>query len=133
MGLQLPVEKRVTLDLSFCARDRSDADSDDRDGVCWSGVGGVVSGVWAGGDLRRPRPIDGLAVASSPEFLREGQAIADCLRPDGVVIGTDSERARAVLRQLYRPLYLIETPMLFTDIATAEVIKYAANAFLATK
>jgi UDPglucose 6-dehydrogenase len=55
------------------------------------------------------------------------------MRPDRVVIGTASERARAVLRQLYRPLYLIETPMLFTDIATAELIKYAANAFLATK
>ena len=55
------------------------------------------------------------------------------MRPDRVVIGADSEQARAVLRQLYRPLYLIETPMLFTDIATAELIKYAANAFLATK
>src|SRR5438094_6775949 len=83
--------------------------------------------------LRRTRPTDGFDVASNPEFLREGSAIADFLRPDRVVIGTDSERARAVLRQLYRPLYLIETPMLFTDIATAELIKYAANAFLATK
>ena len=55
------------------------------------------------------------------------------MRPDRVVIGADSEHARAVLRQLYRPLYLIETPILFTDIATAELIKYAANAFLATK
>jgi UDPglucose 6-dehydrogenase len=72
-------------------------------------------------------------VASNPEFLREGSAIEDFMRPDRVVIGADSERAKAVMRQLYRPLYLIETPMLFTDIETAELIKYAANAFLATK
>ena len=83
--------------------------------------------------LRGIRPRAGVEVAANPEFLREGSAIADFMRPDRVVIGADSERARAVLRQLYRPLYLIETPMLFTDIATAELIKYAANAFLATK
>ena len=83
--------------------------------------------------LRGTRPRAGVEVAANPEFLREGSAIADFMRPDRVVIGADSERARAVLRQLYRPLYLIETPMLFTDIATAELIKYAANAFLATK
>jgi UDPglucose 6-dehydrogenase len=79
------------------------------------------------------RPGSGFDVASNPEFLREGSAIEDFMRPDRVVIGADSERARAVLRQLYRPLYLLETPMLFTDIETAELIKYAANAFLATK
>jgi UDPglucose 6-dehydrogenase len=72
-------------------------------------------------------------VASNPEFLREGSAIEDFMHPDRVVIGTDSEHAQAVMRQLYRPLYLIETPMLFTDIETAELIKYAANAFLAAK
>ena len=83
--------------------------------------------------LRGIRPRAGVEVAANPEFLREGSAIVDFMRPDRVVIGADSERARAVLRQLYRPLYLIETPMLFTDIATAELIKYAANAFLATK
>ena len=83
--------------------------------------------------LRGTRPRAGVEVAANPEFLREGSAIVDFMRPDRVVIGADSERARAVLRQLYRPLYLIETPMLFTDIATAELIKYAANAFLATK
>jgi len=83
--------------------------------------------------LHGTRPRDGVEVAANPEFLREGSAIADFMRPDRVVIGADSERARAVLRQLYRPLYLIETPMLFTDIETAELIKYAANAFLATK
>jgi UDPglucose 6-dehydrogenase len=83
--------------------------------------------------LERVRPGAHIDVASNPEFLREGSAIEDFMRPDRVVIGTDSERARAVLRALYRPLYLIETPMLFTTIETAELIKYAANAFLATK
>lgn len=72
-------------------------------------------------------------VASNPEFLREGSAIQDFMRPDRVVIGTDSEHARTVLRALYRPLYLLETPVLFTTLETAELIKYAANAFLAAK
>ena len=72
-------------------------------------------------------------VASNPEFLREGSAIGDFMRPDRVVIGTDSERAREVLRRLYRPLYLIEAPILFTALETAELTKYAANSFLAMK
>ncbi len=72
-------------------------------------------------------------VASNPEFLREGSAIEDFMRPDRVVVGTDSDRARALMRELYRPLYLRETPMLFTSRQTSELIKYAANAFLATK
>ena len=72
-------------------------------------------------------------VVSNPEFLREGSAIGDFMRPDRVVIGTVSERAREVMKQLYRPLYLIETPILFTTRPTAEMIKYAANAFLAAK
>src|SRR5215469_16835017 len=83
--------------------------------------------------LRRSRPQGGFDVAANPEFLREGSAITDFMRPDRVVIGCDSERAEAVMRALYRPLYLLETPMLFTDIETAELIKYAANAFLAAK
>jgi UDPglucose 6-dehydrogenase len=83
--------------------------------------------------LLRMRPRGGFDVVSNPEFLREGSAIEDFMRPDRVVIGADSEPARAVMRALYRPLYLLETPMLFTDIETAELIKYAANAFLATK
>lgn len=83
--------------------------------------------------LRSARPQGGFDVASNPEFLREGSAIEDFMRPDRVVIGADSDHARAVLRTLYRPLYLIETPIVFTDIETAELIKYAANAFLATK
>jgi len=72
-------------------------------------------------------------VVSNPEFLREGSAINDFMRPDRIVIGAESERARELMRQLYRPLYLIETPILFTGLETAELIKYAANAFLATK
>lgn len=72
-------------------------------------------------------------VASNPEFLREGAAIEDFMRPNRVVIGTDSEQALAILKDLYRPLYLIETPFVITSIQTAEMIKYAANAFLATK
>jgi UDPglucose 6-dehydrogenase len=88
--------------------------------------------------LRRTRPQGGFPgggfeVASNPEFLREGSAIEDFMRPDRVVIGAESEAARTVMRQLYRPLFLLETPMVFTDIETAELIKYAANAFLATK
>src|SRR6202049_2313880 len=78
-------------------------------------------------------PAGDFDVASNPEFLREGSAIQDFMRPDRVVIGTDSEHARTVLRALYRPLYLLETPIVFTTIETAELIKYAANAFLATK
>jgi UDPglucose 6-dehydrogenase len=72
-------------------------------------------------------------VASNPEFLREGNAIGDFMRPDRVVIGAESERAREVLKKLYRPLYLIETPIVFTNLETAELIKYAANSFLAMK
>jgi UDPglucose 6-dehydrogenase len=78
-------------------------------------------------------PTGAFDVASNPEFLREGSAIQDFMRPDRVVIGTMSEYARTVLRALYRPLYLLETPVVFTTIETAELIKYAANAFLATK
>ena len=83
--------------------------------------------------LAQRLPANTFDVASNPEFLREGSAIQDFMRPDRVVIGTDSEHARTVLRALYRPLYLLETPVVFTTIETAEMIKYAANAFLATK
>ena len=83
--------------------------------------------------IRRIRPDAEVDVASNPEFLREGSAIEDFRRPDRIVCGTTSDRARAVLRELYRPLYLNETPMLFTSRETSELIKYAANAFLATK
>ena len=83
--------------------------------------------------LRETRPSGEFDVASNPEFLREGSAISDFMRPDRVVIGADSERARELMRRLYRPLYLLETPIIFTSIETAELIKYAANTFLATK
>jgi len=83
--------------------------------------------------LRRIRPEGSFDVVSNPEFLREGSAIGDFMRPDRVVIGAETERARKVMRALYRPLYLIETPIAFTAIETAELIKYAANSFLATK
>jgi UDPglucose 6-dehydrogenase len=83
--------------------------------------------------VRRVRPDIAIDVASNPEFLREGSAIGDFMRPDRVIIGTESERAQAVLKRLYRPLYLIETPIVFTGIETAELTKYAANAFLAMK
>src|SRR5687768_17804163 len=72
-------------------------------------------------------------IVSNPEFLREGSAIEDFLRPNRVVIGADSEQAIAIMKDLYRPLYLIETPFVVTDIPTAEMIKYASNAFLAVK
>lgn len=72
-------------------------------------------------------------VASNPEFLREGAAIRDFMHPDRVVLGVDSERATEVLKAIYRPLYLLETPFVITNIETSELIKYAANAFLATK
>jgi UDPglucose 6-dehydrogenase len=83
--------------------------------------------------VKRVRPEADVAVVSNPEFLREGAAIEDFKRPDRVVVGTDDERARAVMRELYRPLYLNETPILFTSRKTSELIKYAANAFLAMK
>ena len=72
-------------------------------------------------------------VASNPEFLREGAAITDFMRPDRVVIGSNEEDAIAIMKDLYRPLYLIETPIVITSLEAAELIKYAANAFLATK
>ncbi len=83
--------------------------------------------------VRGARPDLEFDVASNPEFLREGNAIGDFMRPDRVVIGTQSDRAQEVLRRLYRPLNLIETPILFTAIETAELTKYAANSFLAMK
>jgi len=72
-------------------------------------------------------------IVSNPEFLREGSAIEDFMRPNRVVIGADSDSAIAIMKDIYRPLYLFETPMVITSIETAELIKYAANAFLATK
>lgn len=83
--------------------------------------------------IREVNPRAEFEVASNPEFLREGAALNDFMRPDRVVIGVDSEEAATVLREIYKPLYLVETPIVMTDIETAELIKYAANAFLAVK
>jgi UDPglucose 6-dehydrogenase len=83
--------------------------------------------------IKKVRPDAAFDVASNPEFLREGSAINDFMRPDRVVIGTETERAANVLKRLYRPLYLLETPVINTTLESAELIKYAANTFLATK
>jgi len=83
--------------------------------------------------IRKANPDASFDVASNPEFLREGSAITDFMRPDRVVLGVESDQAEALLRELYRPLNLIEAPILVTDLESAEITKYAANAFLATK
>jgi len=83
--------------------------------------------------VRKLRPDADFTVVSNQEFLREGAAIEDFKHPDRVVVGTDDERARQIMRELYRPLFINETPMLFTGRRSAELIKYASNAFLATK
>ncbi|MEL6380851.1 MAG: nucleotide sugar dehydrogenase, partial [Pseudomonadota bacterium] len=83
--------------------------------------------------IRRTNPGAEFAVASNPEFLREGAAIKDFMIPDRVVVGVEDDRARDVMKELYRPLFLNETPILFTERRTSELIKYAANAFLAVK
>ena len=93
------------------------------------GTGQVIEEI-----IRRERSTEApFDVVSNPEFLREGSAIEDFMRPNRVVIGAGSEQAVAIMRDLYRPLYLIETPFVITDVATSEMIKYASNAFLATK
>ena len=83
--------------------------------------------------VKKANPDAAFDVASNPEFLREGSAINDFMRPDRVVVGVETEAARDVMAALYRPLYLLETPILFTSLETSELIKYAANAFLAVK
>lgn len=83
--------------------------------------------------IRKVRPDADFAVVSNPEFLREGAAIGDFKRPDRIVVGTEDPRAREVMKEIYRPLYLNEPPLVFTARRTSELIKYAANAFLAVK
>jgi UDPglucose 6-dehydrogenase len=83
--------------------------------------------------IRKARPDADFAVVSNPEFLREGAAIGDFKRPDRIVVGTEDPRAREVMKEIYRPLYLNEPPLVFTTRRTSELIKYAANAFLAVK
>ena len=94
----------------------------------------VGTGAWLRDYLRKhlAQPVE-FDVVSNPEFLREGSAVNDFLRPDRVVIGSSSERATAIMREIYRPLYLIETPIVVTDVESSEMIKYASNAFLAVK
>ena len=93
----------------------------------------VGTGREIGRIMRERRPDAAFDIVSNPEFLRQGSAIDDFMRPDRVIVGVESERAQTVMRALYRPLFLIETPVLFTSLETAELIKYAANCFLATK
>jgi len=93
----------------------------------------VGTGAEVGRIIRETRPDADFDLVSNPEFLREGAAISDFMRPDRVIIGTDSERARKLMQRIYRPLYLIETPIVHTTVETAELTKYAANAFLAAK
>lgn len=83
--------------------------------------------------IRATNPQAEFDVISNPEFLREGAAIDDFMKPDRVVIGVESDRAKAVIGEIYRPLYLRDFPIIYTDLESAEMIKYAANAFLATK
>ena len=83
--------------------------------------------------IKKTNPKAKFDVVSNPEFLREGNAIEDFMRPDRVVVGCETEKAKEVISKIYKPLYLIETPILFTDLKTAELIKYAGNAFLALK
>ena len=92
------------------------------------GTGREVEGI-----IRQTNPDADFDVASNPEFLREGSAITDFMRPDRVVVGAEGSRAQAMMKTLYRPLFLLETPILFTNLETSELIKYAANAFLAVK
>jgi len=83
--------------------------------------------------IKEANPEADFDVASNPEFLREGSAIGDFMHPDRVVIGVDSKKAEEVMKEIYKPLYLIETPIVFTNLQTAELIKYASNGFLALK
>jgi UDPglucose 6-dehydrogenase len=83
--------------------------------------------------MRAANPMADFDVASNPEFLREGAAVDDFMKPDRVVVGIESARAKAVMGDIYRPLFLRDFPIVFTDLESAEMIKYAANAFLATK
>ena len=93
----------------------------------------VGTGVEVKNIIKKINPNALFDVVSNPEFLREGNAIEDFMRPDRVVVGIETEKAKQLMSILYKPLYLIETPILFTDLNTAELIKYSANAFLAVK
>ena len=131
-----PPREDGTPDMSYyrqAAEDVSAAMNDYKVLVTKSTVP-VGTGKWLR-DFMTERVPQGMefGVASNPEFLREGAAIEDFMRPDRVVIGSNEERAIEVMKELYRPLFLIETPIVITSLEAAELIKYAANAFLATK
>jgi UDPglucose 6-dehydrogenase len=96
------------------------------------GTGRKVKEIVRAGLERRGLSLD-FDVVSNPEFLREGSGIRDFMHPDRILIGTDNEKSRAIIRDIYNVLYLIDTPFIFTSIETAELVKYASNAFLATK
>ena len=83
--------------------------------------------------IKQTNPEANFDIVSNPEFLREGNAIEDFMRPDRVIVGCETKKAKAIISIIYKPLYLIETPIIFTDLKTAELIKYSANAFLAVK
>ena len=83
--------------------------------------------------IKQTNPEANFDIVSNPEFLREGNAIEDFMRPDRVIVGCETKKAKAIIATIYKPLYLIETPIIFTDLKTAELIKYSANAFLAVK
>mgnify|MGYP000231276503 FL=1 len=83
--------------------------------------------------IKQTNPEANFDIVSNPEFLREGNAIEDFMRPDRVIVGYETKKAKAIIATIYKPLYLIETPIIFTDLKTAELIKYSANAFLAVK
>ena len=83
--------------------------------------------------IKQTNPEANFDIVSNPEFLREGNAIEDFMRPDRVIVGCETKKAKAIISTIYKPLYLIETPIIFTDLKTAELIKYSANAFLAVK
>ncbi len=83
--------------------------------------------------IKQTNPEANFDIVSNPEFLREGNAIEDFMRPDRVIVGCETKKAKALISTIYKPLYLIETPIIFTDLKTAELIKYSANAFLAVK
>ena len=83
--------------------------------------------------IKQTNPEANFDIVSNPEFLREGNAIEDFMRPDRVIVGYETKKAKAIISTIYKPLYLIETPIIFTDLKTAELIKYSANAFLAVK
>ena len=83
--------------------------------------------------IKQTNPKANFDIVSNPEFLREGNAIEDFMRPDRVIVGCETKKAKAIISTIYKPLYLIETPIIFTDLKTAELIKYSANAFLAVK